>query len=444
MLTTLALFACSSVPATGLSYSTPKPTSSALAEVATIRWGDEIVLSGDDGAIHKSFCNANTIVVDQNGNVHAVWYAIEDGFDKIHYRRSLDDGLTWEEDTVIATGPNVVGEVTLTATSGHEFVAGNNTGANPAIAASGTNLYVVWRSDQHSNLDAVSKTTNGEIYFIHSTDSGSTWEPEVRLTKAEGDSIIPVVATFGDRVVVTWIDLRDGNSDLYLRASNDNGVTWSDEVRVTNSIGSKVQPSISIHDEDILIFWMDDQDGNWEIYYGSSQDGGKNWAAPVKFTDDPGVSEVPVVARSGDDIHVVWTDSRTTSPDEHYIDAYEIYYRRSNDGGATWSEEIRLTDAPKWSADPSISVLGSDVYVFWPDRRDMPGSGREDDREIYYKYSNDGGVTWSDDMRLTNSIGESGLAAVAQSKSSLHVLWEDTRSGRSEIFYRRGVLLDEP
>jgi len=446
-LITLALVACSPQPtATGESThpAETKPASATPPETLTVNWGAETVLSGRTGSVHKAYGNANAIAVDQQGIVHAVWYAIKRGADEIHYRRSLDNGLTWEKDMVIAAGPNFVSEVMLTTTSGLEIVAGSNGGANPALAVAGTNVYVVWRNDLHSSQESGSKALNGEIYFLRSADSGETWEADIRLTETTDNSLAPAAAADGNRVAVTWIDVSDENGDLYYRASEDYGVHWTDEMRLTKTPGNEMQPTISIQGDNVVIFWMDDRDGNWEIYYLYSQDGGRNWSAPIRFSNDPGVSEVPAIACSGSEVHAVWADSRTKSPDEHYIDAYEIYYRMSSDGGATWSEEIRLTDAPKWSADPSIAVLGQSVFVFWPDRRDMPGSGREDDREIYYKYSLNGGKTWSDDFRLTNSSGDSSIPAIALTNSFIHLLWEDARRGESEMYYSVGEILRKP
>jgi hypothetical protein len=238
---------------------------------------------------------------------------------------------------------------------------------------------------------------------------------------------------------VVWADLRDGDGDIYLKRSGDYGATWSEDMRLTKSAGYRGQPAVAASGSTVLVFWMDNRDGNWEIYYARSADGGETWSQDTRFTNDGGVSEVPVVAVSGNTAHVAWTDSRQTDPEGHYIDAYEIYYKSSTDGGATWSDEIQLTDAPKWSADPSIAALGSNVHVVWPDRRDMAGSGREADRELYYKYSADAGASWSGDTRLTYLTGESAIPSIALSDSTIHIIWEDTHSNSSQIFYKRGV-----
>lgn len=65
------------------------------------------------------------------------------------------------------------------------------------------------------------------------------------------------------------------------------------------------------------------------------------WEPDVRLTDDPSSSLLCTspgthsIAASGDSIHVVWSDNRDGND--------EIYYKRSVDGGLTWGDDIRLT-----------------------------------------------------------------------------------------------------
>jgi Neuraminidase (sialidase) len=117
------------------------------------------------------------------------------------------------------------------------------------------------------------------------------------------------------------------------------------------------------------------------------------WEPDVRLTNDPGGSwtlsmNSRSLAASGDTVHVVWYDNRDGNN--------EIYYKRSTDGGITWGQDMPLTNAIDLSSWPSISVSGATVHVAWSDGRDQEGIA-----EIYYKRSMDGGVIWEDDTRLT-------------------------------------------
>ncbi|MEO7292522.1 MAG: T9SS type A sorting domain-containing protein, partial [Ginsengibacter sp.] len=81
-------------------------------------------------------------------------------------------------------------------------------------------------------------------------------------------------------------------------------------------------------------------------------------------------SEYPSLSVSGLGAHVVWQDNRNGN--------YEIYYKRSIDGGISWGTDTRLTSNTAFSYSPSVSVSASVVHVVWTDERD-------NNAEIYYK-----------------------------------------------------------
>jgi len=121
-------------------------------------------------------------------------------------------------------------------------------------------------------------------------------------------------------------------------------------------------------------------------------------------------------------VHVVWEDGRDGN--------YEIYYKRSTDGGVSWGADTRLTSISGISSSPSVSVSGSVVHVVWYDNRDG-------NFEIYYKRSTDGGMSWGTDTRLTNNSAESRYSSVSVSGSAVHVVWYDNRDANYEIYYKR-------
>jgi hypothetical protein len=121
---------------------------------------------------------------------------------------------------------------------------------------------------------------------------------------------------------------------------------------------------------------------------------------------------------------VVWDDYFYSSGN------YEIIYKLSTDGGASWATERLLTNDPNVSWHPSIFVSASNIHVVWQDNRDG-------NREIYYKRSTNRGASWSSDIRLTNNPSISENVSIAASGPVAHVLWDDNRDGNYEIYYKR-------
>ena len=100
--------------------------------------------------------------------------------------------------------------------------------------------------------------------------------------------------------------------------------------------------------------------------------------------------------------------------------------------GGGWSEDIRLTNDDAISAlGPnfihSLAAKGNNLYVVFGDSR-YGGS------EIFIKYSNDLGETWSEDIRLTENNGISWAPSVA-ANDYIHVIWNDNTNGIEENYY---------
>jgi hypothetical protein len=183
-----------------------------------------------------------------------------------------------------------------------------------------------------------------------------------------------------------------------------------------------LNPCPSLSGQTLNVVWYDDRDGNYEIYYKRSTDGGISWGEDTRLTNDPGFSLNPCVSSSGQTLNVVWSDNRDGNG--------EIYYKRSQDGGINWGADNRLTSNTAISQFASVASSGSVVHVVWRDDRD--GNG-----EIYYKRSQDGGINWGADNRLTSNTAISQFASVSVSSSGVHVVWEEARDGNQEIYYKR-------
>ncbi len=75
-----------------------------------------------------------------------------------------------------------------------------------------------------------------------------------------------------------------------------------------------------------------------QVFATTSSDGGLTWAAPTALSP-PGADAIFPAAVSGGpgDFRVWWMDTRTGR--------WNVWYSRTTDGGATWSDAIRLSNA---------------------------------------------------------------------------------------------------
>ncbi len=330
--------------------------------------------------------------------IHVVWDDNRDGNYEIYYKRSTDAGLSWSADDRITN---------QSATSDQ-----------PTISASGSNVLITW-SDERDGFWAV--------YYKQSTDNGASWGAHTRVTSVNSVQGYPVSAYNGNVIHIVWEDERDGNTEIYYKRSANNGNNWGSDLRITNQADESYNPDIAC--PNLLythIVWRDYRDGNWEVYYKRSTDGGVNWGSPVRLTNNVTDSYSPVVTASGTSIFTAWYDNRDGN--------YEIYLKRSTDNGANWEADSRITNEPNFSTSPSIfssaGSFGQYVHIAWQDNRDG-------NWEIYYKSSSDYGASFPGNTRLTNNTGESIIPSIAALSNSVNIIWEDDRDGNDEIYFKR-------
>jgi hypothetical protein len=305
-------------------------------------------------------------------------------------------------------------DVRLTNDAAYSLTSYNNAWC---VAANVNVVHVIW-------MDSRDGGDNYEIYYKRSTDGGVNWGADKRLTSDSSFSGFPSVSVSGQVVHVVWFDRRDGNYEIYYKRSTDGGVSWQTDTRLTNNSASSELPSVSVSGQVVHVVWHDKRDGIGEIYYKRSTDGGVSWQSDTRLTNDPAQSDFPSISVSGLVVHVVWHDARI-------VNYPQIYYKHSTDGGINWGADTRLTNYEDDSLWPCIAVSGQAVHVVWTDRRDG-------NSEIYYKLSRDSGVSWEADTRLTNNSAVSINPTVSVSGQVIHVVWEDGRNPAG-IYYKRST-----
>ena len=153
-----------------------------------------------------------------------------------------------------------------------------------------------------------SKTVEGEIWHhaIVSRDGGATWENVVVARVPVGEACIAdgckpdfyvgqtsVVSDAPGHLVFAYEGPRaaGGPQQVYVSASSDEGRTWSAGLPISVVGEDATQPRLASFGGSTRIWYMQTAGGDnpdaWNVWYRSSADGGATWSAPVKISDAP-------------------------------------------------------------------------------------------------------------------------------------------------------------
>jgi hypothetical protein len=193
-----------------------------------------------------------------------------------------------------------------TANSGWSF--------EPSIAASGSNVYVVWTSQ------------NGQIFFRGSTNNGNDFSPITRISNSQLKASHPDVAAEGNKVYIVW-QARPTDSyhdvDIYYRASANRGIEFSSlgglardleftRTKILNFPNQESHyPTVAASQNRVYVVWSSNSTrGDQEIFSLLSQNGGSSFHYPVSISRLNEISVTPKVASDGS---VTWISYRHTA-----------------------------------------------------------------------------------------------------------------------------------
>lgn len=247
-------------------------------------------------------------------------------------------------------------------------------------------------------------------------------------------------------VFVMWLDdrLGLGREVMWMNRSLSKGDpdTWlPTAARVNQGEGNLFNPQLMCDDNGVYVVWEDDRDGeleNHNIYFQRSIDGETWLPEDVRVEDDPkGLSysvSPRITSDANGELFVVYANNESGS--------YDIRLATSGDQGASWRDMGRVDEdgvGDAWSGRPSIAVSdnGLHVWVAWEDTRD----GKSD---IYFNYSQKSGGGWEGEERIDMGNGDADGAyesfepqVCADGQQNVYVVWHDARGGDGyDVYYQ--------
>jgi hypothetical protein len=383
-------------------------------------WSSDLLvnLSSANGAVQGS-----RPIVGVNGEVHVVWYQIGNDTDFIMYRVSINGGLSFTPNPVIASTfyPNFgTGGPGFNREMGIQF---------PSVAvdrSGGTHngrVYITWM-----------ETVNwlNEVFSI--AVAGSKAEVEPNNTAAQATPLIMGQPARGN------LSSTSGEND-YFSFTATQGQTYL-----------FICDSLNVNQLYTMRIFCSNQNTRL-AFSGDTQTGGLAgfivWTAPANGTYYLRMANLPP---SGSNTYTtggyrVLTKAFSLAPTRGR-DTRDIFVGYTDNNGLSWSGGTRVNDDSPWFDDwlPEVTVDGSGYpHVAWYDWRDSAvncgGSSN-----IYMATSEDGGSTWyhldpvttaqSDWTAAASNIApnQGDYMALKSDNANVYVCWADARNGDPDVF----------
>ncbi len=272
-----------------------------------------------------------------------------------------------------------------------------------------------------------------EISYRRSEDYGLTWTPERLITNISAGGVCdgPNVAVTGNTVHVVFESERESpDFEVWYMRSDDNGNTWTEEIQLSDDdIAGSLIASVAAAGDDVYVLWADERHNFIrEIYFKRSTDGGNTWTADRRLTfHQDGTTSKPALIITPDKLHLVYNEHTGGSPS-----TMEPMYMYSTDKGDNWSEPLMLSQDQSMHSifygPGGFDVDGDTIHVVWDDNRFWDGG------EIYYRRSTDAGLSWEPEVRITYDLDNSQMQPYVSAKDDfVQIFWQDARDKPGNI-----------
>jgi len=272
-----------------------------------------------------------------------------------------------------------------------------------------------WHAEDGDHVQIMHQWSDPLNNRVGKVESLTTSSADSRWPSMEADDL--------GRLYLTWVDHRDGNGEVYFKMSADGGGNWGQEIRITNSAGDADDPDIVVDSGGkVHITWVDTRNGNEEVYYSHSDDK-MTWSPPMRMTNTAGNSTRPILEIDGDDdAHMVWAESSGASSGIQYV--------KSVDRGNSWTSPVVISPEGDNAGEPTMEITeGGIIHVAWRD-------SREDDSEIYYRKSLDLGSSWENEVRITDDESYSEYPHLVAIGEDISLFWHDDHTGMDLTYFR--------
>jgi hypothetical protein len=355
---------------------------------------------------HVSFRSGNLFAVGcDEGNSKDIWYS----------SRSLGTIENWFPPPSAWSSPQTVVNVS------------QNMSSSSSVADINNDIHSVWAQSPFLEDDS-----DPAIYYALWDATG--WSKPAQIMVTNGPPVhLSLTTDNHGRLFLVWADQESG--DLLFSWGNSNRadipLEWTSQIILPSLAKLNGSPEILVDGSgNIVVVYAVTLNENRGIYMVRSDNLGETWSAPLRIIDAisyewDAIDRPKLVLTSDGRLHILFSRYSVSGG----IHPMGLYYSQSEDGGATWSEPLEISD--KLVTWHQILVSKDQILnLLWQENYDQTTIN-------VHRISNDNGVTWNNPTVVSSTREKSvSIDAGTDPNGQLHLL---QLSGGEELMIQEWV-----
>src|ERR671930_466493 len=190
----------------------------------------------------------------------------------------------------------------------------------------------------------------------------------IAISDNSGFSLVPKTTAAGDNVYVVWQSNKGhGISNIYFRASKDNGTTFGNIINLSHNTGLSSSPQIAAYNNNVYVVWQGNSGhGISNIYFRASKDNGTSFLGNRNLSSNKTASSsLPQIAAYNNNVYVVWQGNNGHGISNVYFSTILITRTSYNDIRLYYGDAVRLDSTLNFSRSPLVTIDKDHVYIVW-------------------------------------------------------------------------------
>lgn len=267
------------------------------------------------------------IDTDSSGNICVLGYNDTGPGDGIHFTRSTDHGNTWSSPKTIAQ-------------------SSDNYGDRELFVDSADNINTIYLKDSY-------------LFFSRSTDNGANWSTPVQIYSKNNIRTPKFTVADNGNIYVVWKRQTLGIDLIYFIRSTNDGSSWGGLTEMERNWKFASHPDIAVNKAgDIYVVYSDSRTIRQYINLVKSTDKGATWSAMKQISTKEMYYSLDLAVDNAGNAFAAWQSTQNTNSD------WNIYYTDSFDDGVTWPSSRNISETSGGSFTNPVISLDSEGNIY--------------------------------------------------------------------------------